>query len=91
MATSRVKFRIKSYTFKAVIEPDQFADGRAAYHAYIPALQGCRTWGYTVQEALENLEVAAKMILDLMLERGEPIPEEIQTREEPLITVNVAS
>jgi hypothetical protein len=59
MATSKVKPQIRSYTFKAVIEPDQFADGHTAYHAYIPALQGCRTWGYTVEEALENLEVAA--------------------------------
>lgn len=91
MAISKLKTKIKSYTFEAVIEADEFPDGRKAYHAYISALRGCRSWGYTVEEALENLETAAKMLVELMIERGEPIPQEVKSQNRPLITINLAS
>ena len=90
MATSRTKVKIQSYTFKVVVESDKFPDGRKAYHAYVPALQSCRTWGYTVPEALKNLEEAAQMIVKLMVERGEPIPQETEIQDSPRITVNLA-
>jgi len=61
--------KLESYTFKAVVEPDPFEDGTPAYHAYIPALPGCRSWGYTVEEALENLEETAKMWVKLVPKR----------------------
>ena len=82
--------RIESYTFKAVIEPDSFEDGTPAYHAAIPALPGCFSWGYTVEEALENLEATAKMWVELMFERGEPLPQEAQVKNKPQITLNLS-
>lgn len=90
MATSKTKLKtqVKSYTFEAVIEPDFFEDGREAYHAYIPAIRGCSTWGYTVEEALKNLEETAKMLIDLMIELGEPIPEQ-EAKAKPRITINL--
>jgi len=84
--------KIQSYTFRVVIEPDAFADGTPAYHASIPALQGCDTWGYTVEEALRNVEEAARMLLEIMRERGEPIPQDrdhVEIKEEPRVTVNL--
>jgi len=81
--------KVESYTFKAVIESDPFEDGTLAYHAYIPALPGCRSWGYTVEEALENLAETARMWVELMWERGEPIPQEAEAKAEPQITVNL--
>lgn len=55
---------MKTYTFKVVVEEDQFADGRKAYLAYCPALKGATTWGYTVQEALKNLQEVISLILE---------------------------
>jgi len=39
--------------------------------------------------ALENLAETARMWIELMRERGEPIPQEAQVRAEPQITVNL--
>jgi predicted RNase H-like HicB family nuclease len=83
------KVTVESYTFRAVVEPDFFEDGKPAYHAYIPALPGCFSWGYTVEEALRNLEATAAHWLELLRERGEPIPQECSVADEPRISVNI--
>jgi predicted RNase H-like HicB family nuclease len=80
---------VQSYTFKAVIEPDFFDDGTPAYQAYIPALPGCFSWGYTIEEALQNLEETTKHWIELMQEQGEPIPKEASVANEPQIAVNL--
>ena len=36
---------MKTYLFKVVSEEAPHEDGRMAYHAYVPALKGCRSWG----------------------------------------------
>ncbi|MCS6936141.1 MAG: type II toxin-antitoxin system HicB family antitoxin [Candidatus Bipolaricaulota bacterium] len=84
-----MKINVESYTFKAVVEPDFFEDGTPAYHAYIPALPGCFSWGYTVEEALHNLEATATYWLELMRERGEPIPNAGAVSTDPHIAVNL--
>lgn len=65
---------MKSYTFKVVIEEDQFADGRRAYLAYCPVLKGATTWGETRQEALKNLQEVITLVLEDMQAHGELIP-----------------
>lgn len=85
-----LKSQLKSYTFKIVVEEDAFADGTRAYHVYIPALKGCRSWGYTIEEALENLEVTAKLWLEEFIAQGKPIPQEAESKSGPWITVNLA-
>ncbi len=67
---------MRSYTFKVVIENDEFSDGTPAYHAYVPALRdkGGSTWGHTVVEALANIHVVVGLALEDMVENGEPIP-----------------
>jgi predicted RNase H-like HicB family nuclease len=64
---------MKTYAFKVVVEPD---DDR--WHAYCLALltKGAATWGHTKEEALQNIEEVVKMVVDSMIEYGEPIPEE---------------
>ena len=89
-AKTKAKLQVKSYTFKVVVEPDFYEDGTPAYHASIPDLPGCFSWGYTVEEALENLEATAKMWLEIKLERGEPIPQRA-TFDTPQITVNLTN
>jgi predicted RNase H-like HicB family nuclease len=57
--------------YTAIIEPDE-----DAFHAYIPALPGCHTFGGTVDEARANLIEAAELYLDAMRADGEEIPVE---------------
>ena len=88
-STKPPALEIESYAFRVVVEPDPFDDGTPAYHAYIPALPGCRSWGHTIEEALANLEETARLWLGLMKERGEPIPQEIHVEKGPRIVVNL--
>lgn len=61
----------KTYTFRAVIEPDE----PSGYHGYVPALPGCHTCGDTVEETKENLKDALVGYLEVALEHGDPIPQ----------------
>ena len=81
----------RTYIFKLVIEEDSFDDGEIAYHAYCPSLKGARTWGHTIEEAVNNIKEVAKITVESMIERGEQIPEEseIQTSSELLVSVTV--
>ena len=45
--------------FKVIVEPD--SDG---FHAKVPALPGCGTWGHTVEEALVNIREAIELYLE---------------------------
>jgi len=59
------------YQFTVVIEPDE--DG---FHAYVPALPGCHTFGDTIDEARANVVEAMELHLESMQQDGEPIPVE---------------
>jgi len=69
---------MKTYTFKVIIEKDFFEDGREAYHAYAPALKdkGAATWGYTKEEAINNIKDVIQMVVESMIEHHEPLPSE---------------
>ncbi len=89
-----LKARVTSYTFKVVLESDKWPDEpdtRAVWRAYIPLLPGAHAWGETPQQALEHLQDAVDLLIEDMIERGEPIPAEpvLQRVNEPRITVTV--
>jgi predicted RNase H-like HicB family nuclease len=65
---------MKSYIFPVVVEPDEFEDGRKAFHAFCPALKGCQSWGYTHAEALSNIREAIELYVEDLRESGESIP-----------------
>jgi antitoxin HicB len=69
------------HQFTVVIEPD---DG--AFHAYVPALPGCHTFGSTVEEAQSNIAEAIELHIESMQEDGEPIPIE----HEPLFITRLS-
>ena len=64
--------KIRTYFFKVVVEPDE-----DRWHAYCPVLEdkGGATWGYTREEALKNIREVVEMIIEELIEDGEPIPE----------------
>ena len=84
------KGNMKSYVFRVIVEPD---DDR--WIAYSPVLEdkGGATWGYTEEEALENIRQVLQMTVESMLEHGEPIPEEpekeVFVSSEPRVAVNL--
>ncbi|MBU1628452.1 type II toxin-antitoxin system HicB family antitoxin [bacterium] len=74
---------MKSYFFKVVIEEDLKEDGTMAYSAYCPALEDCITWGYTFEEAKENIKDAIEFYVECLLEDGEPFPVEAAALDKP--------
>ena len=84
------RISIKSYTFKFVIEPDRFPDGRRAWRAYIPELEsvGGATWGYTRDEAIRNLQEVTQMVVgELRKTKRTALIKRGRVSSEPLVTV----
>jgi predicted RNase H-like HicB family nuclease len=77
---------VKSYIFKVVIEPDE-----DKWRALVPELEsrGAATWGKTREEALRNIQEVAQMVIEEMLEDGEPIPGGVMICDEPRLAVTV--
>jgi len=91
-----VSLAMKTYNFKVVVEPDEDFDGNAAgWHAYCPVLekQGASTWGVTQNEAVKNINDVVRMVVESMLEHGEPIPEgpggDVEVTVEPRVAITV--
>ena len=63
-------------TYVLSIEVETLEDGR--FLAVCPALQGCHAEGDTIASALENVEDVARIIVELAIEKGLPLPEELQ-------------
>lgn len=56
-------------TYRIIIEPD----GKY-FHAYVPALPGCHTFGKNLSEAKKNAREAIQIYLQSLIENSEPIP-----------------
>jgi len=54
---------MKTYNFTVVIEPDE-----EGFHAYVPALPGCHTFGDTIDEVRVNIAEAIDLHVESMLE-----------------------
>ena len=79
---------MKTLVLKVNLEREE--DGR--WSASIPALPGCSSWGYTDQEALDNIKDAAEIYIEDMIDAGEGIPgssHEIEVINEPAVTVSL--
>ena len=59
-----------SYSYRIIIERDE----GDTFHAYVPALQGCHTWGQTLEEVRENVRDAIDAYLRSLAADGEKIP-----------------
>ena len=63
---------MKSYTYRIMIVPDE----RKTFHAYVPALPGCHTWGFSFDEARKNIRDAIGAYLRSLIADGEKVPED---------------
>ncbi len=78
--------KVKSYVFRVVLEPDE-----DVWRAYIPELEakGAATWGHTKEEALRNIGEVAQMVIETLLEDGEPLPPSVTEIDQPVVAVTV--
>lgn len=76
---------MKTYIFEVSIEQEE--DGR--WSAWIEALPGCGTWGYSREEALAALKEAVQAYTEDMVEAGQPIPEGVKMTEAPAVSVTL--
>ena len=67
----------RTYVFRVVVEPDG-----DAWSAYCPALlrQGGATWGTSPEEALRHIEEVVKMVVESLIEHGDPVPQDTAGR-----------
>ncbi|MEW6680097.1 MAG: type II toxin-antitoxin system HicB family antitoxin [bacterium] len=49
---------MKTLTYHIIIEPDE----NNTFHAYVPALRGCHTWGTSIEEARRNIHDAINVL-----------------------------
>ena len=63
---------MKSLTYRVIIEPDE----NNTFHAYVPALPGCHTWGTSILDAKKNMREAIELYVEDLVEAGEYVPEE---------------
>ena len=64
---------MKLYRMRFVLkEPSEETEDR--YLAEIPDLPGCRAWGDTAAQAMENLRSVAIAFIESCRDRGDPIP-----------------
>jgi len=77
---------MKSYILPVVLEPDE-----DVWRAYIPELErrGGATWGHTKEEALKNIQEVAQMIIEDLLEVGEPLPAQAAVCDQPMVAVSI--
>jgi predicted RNase H-like HicB family nuclease len=79
---------MKTLVLKVVLQEEE--DGR--WSASIPALSGCSSWGFSKQEALDNIKDAAEIYVEDMIDAGEGIPapsDEIEVIDEPAVAVSI--
>jgi predicted RNase H-like HicB family nuclease len=77
---------MKSYLLRVVVEPDG-----DVWRAYVPALEdkGAATWGHTRDEALRNIQEVTQLVVEELLEEGEPLPTGVTVTDEPVVAVHV--
>ena len=62
---------MSNYQFTVIIEPDE-----SGFHAFVPSLPGCHSFGETIDQARVNIAEAIQLHIECMKEDGEPIPVE---------------
>ena len=75
-----------SYVFRVVLEPEE-----DWWFVHVPVLHklGGATQGRTKEEALARINEVIELILEELLEEGEPIPEDVQVSQDPLVAVTI--
>ena len=72
------------------VEVEPLEEG--GYLAVCELIRGCHAEGETIAEALENIEDVARVIIELCIEEGLPLPPELAgTQEIPVVKAEVVA
>ena len=63
---------MKKYTYTVLLAPK--ADGVYRYRAVCPALPGCRAYGNTRKETIQNIRISMIHKLEVLEASGKPLP-----------------
>lgn len=76
---------------KTYIFPYELSEADGAWHVVVPELEskGAATWGHTRDEAIRNIQEVMQMVIEEMLEDGEPLPGCVQVSEHTAAAVCV--
>lgn len=59
--------------YKLLVDIEELEEG--GYLATCPVLNGCHAEGETIAEAIENIQEAARLVIEFRLERGLELPD----------------
>ena len=76
---------MKTYLFSVELEQEE--DSR--WSAWVEALPGCAVWGYTKEEAIEALKDTAQAYIEVLLEKGQTVPEGVEEVDAPVVAVTI--
>jgi len=54
-------------------------EGVGGYSVCVPALRGCNTEGDSLPEALDMAREAIELMVESLMDRGEPVPPDVET------------
>lgn len=81
---------MKQYRLPVVLhQPGEETENK--YMAEIPLLKGCRAWGDTPAEALENLRNVAGEFIRSFKEHGQHVPKTVEDTAYEMVGANVAT
>ncbi|MBI4232975.1 MAG: type II toxin-antitoxin system HicB family antitoxin [Chloroflexi bacterium] len=70
-------------------EPNEHGEGK--YMAEIPVLPGCRAWGDTAAEALENLQSVATAFIESYRDKGDSLPPDVEAAGQEVVGTRTLS
>ena len=81
---------MKQYRLPVVLhQPGEETENK--YMAEIPLLKGCRAWGDTPAEALENLRSVAGEFIRSFKEHGQRLPKAVEDTAYELVGANLTT
>ena len=70
-----------NHTYKILLRKEP----EGGYTVLVPALQGCVTWGETVDHAMQMAKESIEGYIETLKELGQPVPDDSETLEGSLI------
>ncbi len=68
---------MKQHTYRVLLNKEP----EGGYTVMVPKLQGCITYGVTIDEAIENAKEAISLYIESLVADGEQVPTEENTFE----------
>lgn len=62
---------MNTYTYTIVVLKEN-----GIYRVFCPSLPGCRAYGITRKEAIQNIEISISHRLEVLKKKGKPIPKD---------------